>query len=209
MAEEQADGGYDWGYFASSCFWGTKPGSMVRHLKSFFSTMTGLRVLDMGCGEGGNAVFLSAQGAFVDAYDISTKALANGRTHWGQTRGVTWHHADITKIALEPLSYDVVVAYGLLHCLNGADSIGKVITTMKEATRIGGYNILCAFNDRFQDFEGHCETGYTVLPHNYYCQHYGTWQVVHCTDEDLVETHPPKDKLHRHAMTRLMARKLG
>ncbi|MGV0992542.1 MAG: SAM-dependent methyltransferase [Mycobacterium sp.] len=49
--------------------------------------LTGTRALDLGCGEGGDAVWLAEQGWTVVAIDVSTTALDRGRAA-AQERGV-------------------------------------------------------------------------------------------------------------------------
>ena len=60
------DGGYDAGYAATECFWGTDGASLVN---AFLSTQraTGFKVLDIGCGEGKNANAFANAGAHVTA----------------------------------------------------------------------------------------------------------------------------------------------
>lgn len=71
------------------------------------------RALDLGCGEGRNAVWLAARGWRVTADDFSGVALAKGR-RLADAAGVAvdWVEADVTDHAPAPASADlVVVAY--------------------------------------------------------------------------------------------------
>src|SRR5690242_8250109 len=85
-------GGYDDGYDACPCFWGTKPGSLVELLVKDVS-LDGKAVLDLGSGEGKNAVYLSRLGATVEAWEISRAALKNARMAWPDT-AVRWSRRD-------------------------------------------------------------------------------------------------------------------
>ena len=51
--------------------------------------------------------------------------------------------------------YDVAIMYGILHCLESAIEIQRVISAVKESTKPGGINLLCTFNDRHQDLKAH------------------------------------------------------
>lgn len=69
-----------------------------------------MRVLDVACGEGRNAVWLAAQGCRVTGFDISPLALAKARRLAGQ-RGVA---VDLRECAVdhwqwEPAAFDAVV----------------------------------------------------------------------------------------------------
>src|SRR6266540_1899105 len=73
--------------------------------------------LDLGCGEGRNAVWLAERGWRVTAVDFSSVALDKGRG-LAQARGVSvdWVSADLRGYRPEPAAYDLVlVAY--LHLL--------------------------------------------------------------------------------------------
>ena len=201
------NGGYDDGYRACPCFWGTEPGSFVQLLATHFDRVAGLRVLDAGCGEGKNAAFFAQQGALVDALDLSELAIGNGRKLWGHLTGISWQVADVRNAEIRPQQYDVVVAYGLLHCLASAAEVIKVLTRLQDATRSAGYLVLCAFNSRLQDLSAHPGFNPCLLSHTDYVRAFAGWEIVSDSDSDLTERHPHNDIEHTHALTRLVAQK--
>ena len=127
-------GGYEEGYERCSCFWGTEPGSFLKLMTHYETSFTGRRALDAGCGEGKNAVFLARLGANVDAVDVSPVAIENGRRVWKQEEKVRWIVADIRYLKL-PQKYDVVIAYGLLHCLTDRTEVMATISALQAANR--------------------------------------------------------------------------
>src|SRR5699024_1680372 len=56
--------GYDRGYRACPCFWGTAPSSIVQHAATL---VAGTTAVDIGCGEGKNAAYLATIGYRVTA----------------------------------------------------------------------------------------------------------------------------------------------
>ena len=111
------NGGYEAGYLACPCFWGRDPGRLVRHLSKYLADFRNIIVLDAGCGEGKNAAFLAKQGAHVRAVDVSEAAIRNGISAFDVREGaIRWEIGDIRTIDLGGEEYDVVIAYGLLHC---------------------------------------------------------------------------------------------
>ena len=72
------------------------------------------RALDVGCGEGADAIWLAAAGWHVVAVDISSVALGRGRARTdhctGAFRGIDWRHADLLASPPEHGSFDLVSA---------------------------------------------------------------------------------------------------
>jgi SAM-dependent methyltransferase len=69
------------------------------------------RVLDVGCGEGADAVWLARGGWDVTALEVSGVALERAAAH-ARDAGVTvnWLHAELALAPLEPASFDLVSA---------------------------------------------------------------------------------------------------
>lgn len=69
------------------------------------------RVLDVGCGEGADAVWLAARGWTVTALEISGVALERAARH-ARDAGVSveWVHAGLAEAALPAASFDLVSA---------------------------------------------------------------------------------------------------
>ena len=177
---------------------------MTRYETSF----AGRRVLDAGCGEGKNAVFLARLGANVDAVDVSRVAIENGRRIWKQEARVRWIVADIRDLKL-PQEYDVAIAYGLLHCLAGRPEVLAVVSALQAATVHGGYNILCAFNNRHQQLaKAHPSFHPCLLDHREYLSPYESWHVLAQSDSNLTEQHPHNNIAHTHSLSRLLAKKV-
>lgn len=202
------NGGYDDGYRQCPCFWGTEPGSFVRLLRDQYPTFEGLTVLDAGCGEGKNAAFMAAAGAVVDAVDVSSLAIENGRRYWAACAGITWKVGDVRQIEILQDHYDVAIAYGLLHCMSSVADVLDAIVRLQNATRVGGFNVVCAFNDRRQELHAHPGFSPSLLGHADYLRAYARWEVLKQSDSDLTERHPHNNVEHSHSMTRILARRL-
>ncbi len=72
------------------------------------------RALDLGCGEGRNALWLAERGWDVTAVDFSGVAIERG-SRWAERRGVTVHFraADVVDFEPEPGGYDLVIVFYL------------------------------------------------------------------------------------------------
>jgi SAM-dependent methyltransferase len=88
--------------------WSGRPnGALVTEVAG----LTPGRVLDVGCGEGADAVWLARQGWDVTALEVSAVALERAIGH-GRDAGVTvrWVHAELEQAQLSPASFDLVSA---------------------------------------------------------------------------------------------------
>ncbi len=204
---EPMDSPYDLGYASCPCFWGRRPGRLVSELTRVLPSWHGLSVLDVGCGEGKNAAFVAKRGAIVRAVEVSPLALRNAIAAWPNLNNITWEHADVRDLTLPSDRYDVILAYGLLHCLATESEVRQIVEVIQYATTAGGFNVICAFNGRSQDLSAHPRFAPVLLAHDDYVRLYDTWQLLHSTDSDLHEVHPHNEIPHTHSMTRLIARK--
>lgn len=200
-------GGYDEGYSSSDCFWGTSPGSLVKSFLEEHRDLRGIRVLDLGCGEGKNAAAFAQCGASVTAVDCSAKAIENGRRSFPDPR-IEWlvlaGGAYLTRDEL----FDVVVLYGLAHCLSSSEEISSLIQTALLRTRLGGYHFLVSFNDGPHDLSAHPNFSPTLLAHSFYVEQYGGHTVLAESDSIIHETHPNNNIPHFHSLTRLVVKKV-
>ncbi|TQJ46782.1 methyltransferase family protein [Streptomyces sp. SLBN-115] len=88
--------------------WSGRPnGALVAEVAG----LTPGRVLDVGCGEGADAVWLARTGWDVTALEVSGVALERAAGH-ARDAGLTvrWVHAALTEAALPPASFDLVSA---------------------------------------------------------------------------------------------------
>ncbi len=80
---------------------------------SLAGEVTGLHVLDAGCGEGRFARMLAERGAKVTGVDLSARMIEiAGTTESGNQLGIEYHIADIADLsAFKSASFDLAVAY--------------------------------------------------------------------------------------------------
>jgi SAM-dependent methyltransferase len=206
MRDKPQNGGYDEGYMAVPCLWGTQPGSLVQEVLADDSFKTPGKVLDLGCGEGKNAAVFARMGCDVDAVDCSLAAISNGKRAFPDPN-IRWFHRDVLDFECGHQHYDLIICYGLFHCLRNADAVEKVISRVQAATRPSGLNIVCAFNDRSRDLSAHPGFDPLLLSHTWYLARYPDWNLRHASDADLHETHPHNGIPHHHSLTRIVARK--
>jgi SAM-dependent methyltransferase len=99
---------WDARYGASERVWSGEPnGALVAET----SDLDPGRALDVGCGEGADAVWLARRGWRVTALDVSPVALERAAAH-ARAAGVevTWVHAGLVEAGLPPAAFDLVSA---------------------------------------------------------------------------------------------------
>ncbi len=104
----------------------------------------GGRVLDLGCGNGKNAVWLAAQGFDVVGIDFAREGLRQARE---RARALPWCAGDLRALPFGPRTFDAAVDIGGLHALPEADwpvYVGEVARVL----RPGGVWLVRAFSDR-------------------------------------------------------------
>lgn len=82
-------------YRENTAVWSGKPNQQLVNEAAELPVGT---ALDVGCGEGGDTLWLASRGWKVTAVDFSTVALNRAAGHLGDlAEGVEWVHADLTK----------------------------------------------------------------------------------------------------------------
>lgn len=191
-------GHYDALYEASGVLWPSRPGRMVVQASA---QMEPGRALDLGCGDGKNLVYLEQRGWAVDGLDVSESALSGARRRMRaedhQLRGSLWR-ADVANWRPRA-TYDLVLVYGLLHCLQDAEATAAC-DAATQALRPGGLLALASFDDRLPLPPGH-HTGQLVLRSQSAIKRLVagldpvTWE-----SGTIEEAHPPLVASHRHSM---------
>jgi SAM-dependent methyltransferase len=101
---------WDQRYRSAPALWSGAPNSQ---LVENISTAAPGRALDVGAGEGADALWLAQQGWHVVALDISSVALERGRARADEAgpavaERITWCHADLTSWRPPPARFDLV-----------------------------------------------------------------------------------------------------
>ena len=92
-------------YHQSECFF------------SLLSDVKGKRILDLGCGDGGNAILLALRGAFVTGIDISDRAIeaAKIRAAHHSVAGRTEFICSPVELLKTTRTFDIVMGQAVLH----------------------------------------------------------------------------------------------
>ena len=133
------------------------------------------RALDLGCGQGRNALFLAKQGFEVTAVDQNELALEILRSIVEQEDlDLPVGSYDINSASLTQ-TYDLIVSTVVLMFLQ-AERIPDIIRNMQEHTALGGYNlIVCAMDT--EDFPCSVPFPFT-FKEGELAEYYKDWELV-------------------------------
>lgn len=78
LAKAKPENAYDQKYADRDYYWGKTPSAFCDILREFVEPLSSisLKLLDLGCGEGRNAVYLASKGFDVVGLDLSPNGLA-------------------------------------------------------------------------------------------------------------------------------------
>ena len=135
---------YDERYNAEGYYWGLSPNNLCYEIMLLKPPTKPYKVLDIGCGEGKDAVFLAKNGYNVTAFDISDQGLSKARelaVHCGVK--VDFFKADIRDFRLEA-DFDIIFSSGVFHYIP-QEQRSSVIESLKEHTTSKGINVINVF----------------------------------------------------------------
>jgi SAM-dependent methyltransferase len=140
---------WDQRYSGPDLAWGVGPN---RFVPGEVTTLAAGRAIDLGTGEGRNAIWLAERGWQVTAVDFSAAGLARAaRLAAERAVRVEWVQADLLDYQPAPGHYDLVlIAY--LHL--PADSLARVFRAAAAAVAPGG-TLLVIGHDRDNITRGH------------------------------------------------------
>lgn len=106
---------YEEYYGGGDYFWGVVPSTMCLKVLELLPPVRPLRLLDIGCGEGKDAVFFARCGYDVSAFDISEMGLEKVKRLADAARvNVRTFRANIWDYRIDE-GYDVLYSSGVLH----------------------------------------------------------------------------------------------
>lgn len=204
---------YDIEYKTSKeCFWEKSPAKYVRLFASeIISDFSGLRVLDLGAGEGKNAVFLASKGALVTAVDVSKIALSRFSSQPNYklcSEKIVLIQSDVRSIEFNQNEFDIIISYGLFHALDNIIEINKLITKSLSWLKIGGYYIIVTFTNEippppFQDY-----LNFNAFVNYYeFINLFRNVKIVAQEHDIITETHSTSRVEHQHSLIRLILQK--
>jgi len=195
---------YDGRYEEPGYYWGRTPSQICYRVLQLLPPDRPLRLLDIGCGEGRNAVFFARNGYQVTAFDASPRGVEKTK-QLAADAGVTINAfvADINVFRLTEL-FDVLFSTGVLQYVPQEARRG-LFAHYQEHTATGGLNAFSVlvrkpFIPEAPDADKNAHQWLSGELMTYYHD----WRMEFCTEEifDCMSGGIP----HQHAVNRMVAR---
>src|SRR5690606_21346188 len=146
------------------------------------------KVLDIGCGEGRNALFLSKHNINVTAIDTAQQGIDKVKAL--SQNAINTQCIDALSYLKQTHQFDAIIA---IHVLQLIDDRKKVIEEMKNNTKKNGFNIIASFKECFDQQE--------------LKKLYEDWDIL-LYEEKLTDWETHGEKPHRHNIVHIIAKKV-
>lgn len=195
---------YEDDYCKEEYYWGVQPSTMCLKVLECLPPVRPLKLIDIGCGEGKDAVFFARCGYDVSAFDISEAGLDKAKRLAEKTRvPIRTFRADMLDYRLDE-NYDVLYSSGVLHYIR-PELRDEIMENYKTHVNTGGFAALQVFVEKPfvkpppDDKKYRCRWKSGEL-----FTYFHDWYIEHCTEYvfDCNSSGIP----HRHAANRLFAR---
>lgn len=185
-------------YGQEEYYWGTEPNKMAEKTMEIASSEDDqLTVIDIGAGEGRDAVFFAKQGWDVFAMDVSPNGLKKAE-RLAESRGVTIQtiKGDANDATL-PNPVDIVYSAGTIQYIR-PENREHQFEHFKESTTSGGIHALFAFVDhpKIPTPPDWTENEY-FYAQDELIEYYEDWEVIQV--DDIVFDDDSGDEPHQHA----------
>jgi len=198
---------YEDDYRKEDYFWGVKPSTMCLKVLELMPPENHIKILDIGCGEGKDAVFLARCGYDVSAFDISEAGLEKTKRLADKAKvNVRTFRANLCDYRLDE-KYDVLFSSGVLHYMK-PELCEEIMSNYKANVNDNGIVVLQVFVKKpfiIRPPEKKVQNSYYWKSGQLFT-YFHDWYIEHCTEYvfDCNSGGIP----HRHAANRLFARKI-
>ncbi|VVB79230.1 tRNA (cmo5U34)-methyltransferase [uncultured archaeon] len=182
-------------------FFGTGPSSLILKLNRMLPKNS--KVLDLGCGEGKDAIFLARKGHQVTAVDISPIAIEKLDERAKKLKlNIKSIVADLSEYKIKD-NYDAIIALASIHFLKKKEH-DKMIKIMQGRTNKNGFNVIVSLR-KGDPTEGSFKVIY--LEDGKLKEYYSGWKIIKYKEYDKKDKHG-RFGVHYHKNADLIAQRI-
>lgn len=204
-AEQRKITDYEERYKTDEFYWGIQPSDMCYEIMKLYPPKEPLRLLDIACGEGKNAVFFARNGYIVTAFDAAISGLEKARRLADQVGvEVNFFQANILDFRLDS-EFDIIFCSGALHYIP-QNLRREILENYQNHTSPGGLHALNVFVKKPfvknpPDEENDCQYWISGELFTYYAD----WFITSC--DEIIFDCTSGGVAHKHCMDTLYATK--
>ncbi len=163
------------------------------------------KALDLGCGEGRNALFLAENGLDVTAVDISAGGIRK-LNQLAAAKGLSLR-TEVRDMRDYPFreSFDLIVAHGCLHLIERV-CWQSLLAKCKRHTKRGGYNVVAVFTDTIGPPDDLKELCLGLFREGELFDYYEDW-IPYRRESYVFDDEHPGGTRHRHPVNKIVMRK--
>ena len=193
-------------YACDGYFWGTKEADLCHELIKLVPPSKDKKVLDIGCGEGKDAVYMAKQGYIVYAFDITKNGIEKTKKMAKEANvEINAFIADINDFEINE-KFDIIYSTGTIQYLND-DKIDSFFKKVKDMSNINAINWFNVFVDKpFMELPPDWDIGEKMWPKGKLFTYYPDWKFERI-DEIIFDCNSSNIP-HKHCMDVLVARKI-
>ena len=183
---------------------GIEPNTTVVEFEHLYNASG--NILEIGCGEGKNALYLAKQGfQNIDAFDLSDNAIAklNRAAQRNELALNAWVQ-DLRQFRFEKL-YHLVISFGTLHFVEKADWKTLLFNT-KANTVAGGLHIIQIFTNTLPASPDIAPFAIGLSDDRELEALYSDWNILQYKSYSFEDEHPGAPK-HFHAANKIVAQR--
>lgn len=183
-----------------------EPNMTIKEMEDLF--FKEWKVLEVGCGEGQNVLYLAKQGYNnVDAFDLSENGITKLKKRCDVANvKINAFVDDLTTYEFDK-QYDLVMSFGTLHFVS-KDDWKKFINKAKENTNVGGIHIMQIFTDVVPASEDIAPFAIGLAKDEEIKEMYTDWEILQFKSYVFEDEHPNVPK-HLHASNKIVARRVN
>ncbi|MNZ79031.1 Tellurite methyltransferase [compost metagenome] len=197
---------YEDAYKTSDYYWGMEPNPACYQVLELMPPTRHLKLLDIGCGEGKDAVFFARNGYAVTAFDISAAGVEK-TLRLADKIGVGLHafKADIADYRLDS-QFDIIYSSGVLHYIK-PEYRDEIFSNYKQHTSKNGIHVLNVFVQKpFIAPPPENEPNAYGWKSGELMLHYHDWLIQ--SSPEVIFDCQSSGIPHQHAMSKLVAQKV-
>ena len=184
---------------------GTQPNATIVEFENNFGFSW--RILDVGCGDGKNSLYLSRRGfSCVEAFDLSAKAIAKlHRIAEKENLTIRAWEQDLCTFSFADRMYDLVFSFGTLHFAEKTDW-KRMLHEAKEHTVFGGMHIIQLFTNVLPASPDIAPFAVGLADDGEIRDVYEDWDILQYKSYTFEDEHPGVPR-HTHASNKIVARR--